>query len=195
VRINPYELHINDPQYFDYLYATLKLDKYEWFSHEFGNPESTLATGSHDVHRRRRGAIAPFFTRSKVLQLIGVVRSKLEKLCERMEESRDAGTPVNLANAYRCYTTDVVTEYYWARSYNFLEHPEFNPEWFVVMRNIAESGHVGRMFPWMMPLMKALPQWLAPLINPLAAASAALLKESLSSSFLFFFFGIELTVL
>jgi hypothetical protein len=150
-------------------------------SHQFGNPESTLATVSHDVHRMRRAAIAPFFTRVKVLQLINVVRSKLDKLCERLAEAKNSGIPVNLALAYRCYATDVVTEYYWAKSYDFLADPQFKADWFVMMRGVAEAGHMGRMFPFVMPMLKAMPPWLAGVISPLAAGTASLLKVSLSS--------------
>jgi hypothetical protein len=46
VRINPFELHINDPEYYDELYSgsSKKRDKYEWAARLFGNSGSMLGT-------------------------------------------------------------------------------------------------------------------------------------------------------
>jgi hypothetical protein len=46
VRINPYELHINDPEYYDELYSggSKKRDKYAWAARLFGNSGSMLGT-------------------------------------------------------------------------------------------------------------------------------------------------------
>jgi hypothetical protein len=187
VRINPNELHINDPHYHEYLYATLKLDKYPWFTTGHGVPDSILAAVSHDLHRMRRAAIAPFFTRTKVLQLIDVIWSKIEMLCESIGESKDTSVPVNLACAYRCLTADVVTEYCWGFSYDFLKQPKFNHDWFVHARGIAEVGHLVRMFPWIFPLVDALPHWFAVLISPMVASKAALLKVTSPLIFVFNF--------
>lgn len=46
VRINPFELHINDPEYYDELYSggSKKRDKYEWAAKLFGNSGSMLGT-------------------------------------------------------------------------------------------------------------------------------------------------------
>jgi hypothetical protein len=46
VRISPYELHINDPDYYDELYSggSKKRDKYEWAAKLFGNSGSMLGT-------------------------------------------------------------------------------------------------------------------------------------------------------
>ena len=46
VRISPFELHINDPEYYDELYSgsSKKRDKYEWAARLFGNSDSMLGT-------------------------------------------------------------------------------------------------------------------------------------------------------
>jgi hypothetical protein len=46
VRISPFELHINDSEYYDELYSgsSKKRDKYEWATRLFGNSASMLGT-------------------------------------------------------------------------------------------------------------------------------------------------------
>jgi hypothetical protein len=46
VRISPYELHINDAEYYDELYSggSKKRDKYEWAARLFGNSASMFGT-------------------------------------------------------------------------------------------------------------------------------------------------------
>ena len=46
VRISPYELHINDAEYYDELYSggSKKRDKYEWATRLFGNSASMFGT-------------------------------------------------------------------------------------------------------------------------------------------------------
>jgi hypothetical protein len=46
VRISPFELHINDSEYYDELYSgsSKKRDKYEWSARLFGNSASMFGT-------------------------------------------------------------------------------------------------------------------------------------------------------
>ncbi|KAI9779311.1 MAG: hypothetical protein M1839_007419 [Geoglossum umbratile] len=181
VRINPHELHINDPDYYDYFF-NLKLDKWGWFTRQFGNSKSTQSTPRHDIHRMRRGALAPFFTRAKVLQLENVIKDKTEMLCARLSGYRKVNNdkrhigeelePTCLGIAYHCLTTEVVTQYSWGRSYDCLDDPTFKEDWFFMLRGLAEVGHIGRQFGWFLPLMESLPVWLAGLINKNAKDSA-----------------------
>ena len=62
VRINPYELHIKDVDFYDQIYASAPShrDKYEY---SVKSPDSNNATGftvDHDLHRLRREALSPF---------------------------------------------------------------------------------------------------------------------------------------
>ncbi|KAK3997030.1 hypothetical protein QBC44DRAFT_316061 [Cladorrhinum sp. PSN332] len=63
VRINPYELHIIDPDFYDEIYyANRKLDKYEWWVKLTGTTNSVFATVHHDHHKLRRAPLNPFFS-------------------------------------------------------------------------------------------------------------------------------------
>lgn len=60
VRINPYELHIQDFEFYNELYSpTNKLDKYGWSTKLAGADGSSIATVPHDLHKLRRNALSP----------------------------------------------------------------------------------------------------------------------------------------
>jgi hypothetical protein len=55
VRINPWELHVSHPDFYEELYAKVgrRRDKFQYHAAQFGNPESAFGTVSHDLHRLR----------------------------------------------------------------------------------------------------------------------------------------------
>ncbi|KAK5126470.1 hypothetical protein LTR85_010706 [Meristemomyces frigidus] len=63
-------------------------------------------------------------------------------------------------------TTDIISEYSFAKSYGFLDKPGFSPEWTKVMRGAAEASMLFRYVPFLIELMKASPPWLVRLLDP-----------------------------
>ena len=63
VRINPHELHVSDPAFWDVMYTSStnsnRRDKWIWQTKGVGIPASILGTAEHGVHRRRRGRLIP----------------------------------------------------------------------------------------------------------------------------------------
>ncbi|KAK8090352.1 cytochrome P450 [Apiospora hydei] len=58
IRINPYELHVRDPDFYEVLYSGPgqgRRDKWSWSVGMFSNSLSAFGTASHDLHRLRRG--------------------------------------------------------------------------------------------------------------------------------------------
>ena len=67
IRINPYELHISTPQFYEKLHSSNKpRDKWYWFNKMFALDESIFGTVDDYKHRARRGPLNPFFSRSEV---------------------------------------------------------------------------------------------------------------------------------
>jgi hypothetical protein len=85
----------------------------------------------------------------------------------RLCDFQKSGEPVNLVVAYSALTTDVITEYAFSRSYKFLERKYFAPEWWDMMMAATQVCHVNKQFPWLMPLVKALPVWVVKKTNPI----------------------------
>ena len=97
VRINPYELHINDPDYYDEIYAGggKKRNEYDLFVRLFGMDDGILSTLDHDLHRVRRSALNPFFSKGNVRKLEPIIQ-ETEKVLSLMENVKNTGKPLNI---------------------------------------------------------------------------------------------------
>jgi hypothetical protein len=111
VRINPTELHCNNPEWIDQVYATggKRREKNPFFVAQFNAAGAGFATVSHELHRSRRVALNRYFSKGAVSKLEGMIQDKAATLCTKFERFGGTGQPVDLTMAYSCLTTDVVT--------------------------------------------------------------------------------------
>jgi cytochrome P450 len=167
VRINPYEIHILDPDFYDDIYvAPKKLDKYKWWTNLAGADGSGFSTVPHDLHRLRRGAMNPFFSARSVVQLEPLIKSKVEKLSERFRGIATTHEIVRLDVAFMALTMDIICDYSFANDRKYLDEPDFKLRWKQTIIGAFEGGALGRQFPWMLPLMKRLPIRVVSAMNP-----------------------------
>lgn len=84
VRINPEELHIDDPNFYSEIYcnsiSTRPIDKSKKFKYRFNIPNVTFSITSVEHQRVRRAAIAPFFSKTRVRKL----NDNLKNITERI---------------------------------------------------------------------------------------------------------------
>ena len=150
VRVNPDELSIHDPQAYSDIYvpdSKRKTENYQPFSQGIGfdgefepsesrNSQLTLIrtgshflTTSHDVHRRRRRPLEPFFSRSGILRLQSLLAETTEKLVCRLEQVKGTGTVLRLDHVFFAMSGDVVGKLCWADKEEYLDDPNYAPEW------------------------------------------------------------------
>src|SRR5271156_6074460 len=167
IRISPYELHIDDPDYYDELYSQHKpRDKYLFLVNQFGLPESVFSTVDHKLHRPRRAALNPFFSKQTVARLQPMLHFMIEKLCGRIEECRKSGQPMPMREAYMCLATDIITLYAHNHSWNLLDSPDFAPSWLQTIHGTETSTHLLRHFNFLLSVFRALPDKVTAAINP-----------------------------
>ena len=126
-----------------------------------------FSTVPHDLHRVRRAAVSSYFSKQSVIKLEPVIKGAVQTLCSRIEEYRRSRKPLNFSHAFSAFTTDVVTEYCFGISNNFLAHPDFAPDMYDAVTGFVRAAHVTRQFGWILPLMEATPVWLVARMNPL----------------------------
>jgi hypothetical protein len=167
IRISPYELHIDEPDYYEELFSANKpRNKYLYYTNQFSNPEATFSTIDYRQHRVRRAALNPFMSKQKITRLQPMLTMMIEKLCNRIEEFQKSGEPMLMRRAYMCLTTDIVTLFALGHSWDHLDSPDFSPVWVETIKSIAQSGHFMKQFPWLFTVMKALPQSVVAAMDP-----------------------------
>ena len=86
----------------------------------------SIGTVDHDLHRSRRTPLNPFFSKASVAKILPWVKRIIDQLCDRLEQARISGEPINLKYCYSAMTTDVASEYCFSRSWNKLCIPDFD---------------------------------------------------------------------
>lgn len=129
VRISPYELHIHDIESIDKIYSQEgKWDKYAYPIVAFGSMKTTHATLKHDLHRMRRAALNPFFSKQKIATLGPLMEKKIDQLSRRFQEFAASGNVLSIGTAYSALNMDIITEYTLIKGYNNLQAEDFNYE-------------------------------------------------------------------
>jgi len=78
-------------------------------------------------------------------------------------------------------TTDVFTEYAFARSYDQLDYPEFQETLHDALVAIYTTGQFALHFPIVFPILDALPDWLASKMEPRLLPVTGLSKVQLKN--------------
>ncbi|KAH7389812.1 cytochrome P450 [Pyrenochaeta sp. MPI-SDFR-AT-0127] len=161
IRINPYELHINDTDldFMSKLYPSIgkDVDKFWWSAGMFGNVAMTFGTIGHHMHKVRRAAFAKFLSPVYIRKLEPVLKELVNTLTQKVEESIQTGKTVNLVHAYSALTQDVITEYCFSFSRNCLQKEDFAPHWYDWMQIHCTFTPLIKQFPWLLPLLDKLP--------------------------------------
>lgn len=183
VRISPGEVHVRDSAFFDALHPgpggkRTHRDKWHRANRANGAPGSLASAGPHALHRARRAAVNPYFSRAAIAQLEAEsIRAKVELLCGRLGEhaspaAAGAGAGgggeevVDVGAAMTALTLDVISEYCYGDCYECLRDPAFAPQWKRAMQGGFESTNVTKHFIWLLRLANSLPAWLAVKMNP-----------------------------
>ena len=132
----------------------------------FGNTVSGFGTVDHDLHRLRRAAINPFFSRQKVAALQPVLQRLVDKLCKKLEKIKGTDEAVPMECAMDAFTMDVITEYSLDKNLGYLDHPGWSSDFRELERAFGEMGYRQKLFPPLHDLVNSLPDWLVLWMNP-----------------------------
>ncbi|KAI9930243.1 hypothetical protein ASPWEDRAFT_733106 [Aspergillus wentii DTO 134E9] len=168
VRINPFELHVRDPYFYDQLYAgpSKVRDKYASFVFN-GETGSSFATAHHALHRTRRGSLGPFFSKKAVANIEPLIQSKVNLLCSHFTRAMDTDEAIELHTAFACFAADVVSQYSFGASlcFGYLNQPRLSDQWKKIINGIFELLIIPRLIPSAYFLSHLVPR-VACMINP-----------------------------
>lgn len=169
VRISPHEIHIRDPDFYENIYSTSVqgIDKPNYTKHQFGAPGATFSTIEHELHRQRKTALNPFFSKRRILEQAPSVQCQVNKICHRLtREYAGTGKILVLGDLFSCFTADVVTSYAFDRSYNFLDAPDFISPFTKSIEGFKKFAHYAIQFPLIPQLLASLPDSLLMVLQP-----------------------------
>ncbi|KAE8440479.1 hypothetical protein EG329_007445, partial [Mollisiaceae sp. DMI_Dod_QoI] len=177
VRTTPDEVSLSDPTNYDLIFFVgSKYPKSKAYDC-VGAGYSTFASKSHDLHRVRRTALNPFFSRKMVLELEDVVQDKARKLCALASRKFSTGKALDLHHAFRAVSIDVITDYAFADCYNLLERDDIGKEFFEMIQRRGPAIWVFQQWPGLRALAMSMPKWLASAMSPPIAHTLKLIEH------------------
>lgn len=143
------------------------MDKLPKWQDRFGLPTGLLATVDHDLHRIRRSALNPYFSKRKINEFTPYIQQCAERLCTRLlSEYKETSRVVNLNNAWGAFATDNIMYFCFAWSYDNLNCPDFVALFTNSLRGLAYMTHIAGHFPVVLRLLPSFPEAVVEVLNP-----------------------------
>ncbi|KAJ9602459.1 hypothetical protein H2200_013002 [Cladophialophora chaetospira] len=169
VRINPNELHFNDPDFYEEIYHGKKYRTHRdrWYNLDYIG-EGLAFTTDHDVHARRRSALSPYFSMQSIRALEPRITDVVATMMDRLRKAHQAGQTVNLYHMFSAYALDIVSQYAFGKdlSMNFINHPEFGKSWAELTTGSIGLNNFARQYKWVMSALMSIPDSLMVAMNP-----------------------------
>ncbi|KAL4895476.1 cytochrome P450 [Aspergillus ambiguus] len=165
VRINPRELHIKDPYFFDQIYTSKKQEKDPYFVRLFTVPLAAVSTIDHSHHRLRRETLNPFFSKRAVLGLEHIIHDKVEKVRVALRRAYKNKTVVSLDGIFAALTADVISHYTYGESIGILESEDLKNDFREAVNGASLMCHYTRFVPGVTTILDLIPgviKWLQP---------------------------------
>jgi cytochrome P450 len=124
-------------------------------------------TMDHELHRKRRMALNPFFSKRSVQSLEPVIREKVDGLLARLRKTLNTNLVVDLSTAYAAPTVDIVSEYVFGECINSLQKDGWGVAWLDLLHFGVQVHPPAQQFPWFFNTLQPLPISVVAKLNPL----------------------------
>ncbi|EEA20930.1 hypothetical protein TMatcc_000933 [Talaromyces marneffei ATCC 18224] len=171
IRISPETVHIDDPDYFEVVHNQKngREVKPPHVAETFGPYPALLGTGPHELHRVRRSALSPFFSRKAVLDLVPTIQRPTAILCRRLQEASLTGETMNLKYIFAAVTLDIINDYCFAREPTTTLEPDFGKKETDNVAYFLKVSLLNTHIPWLMRLTYSLPDRVSKTFTPAVA--------------------------
>lgn len=115
------------------------------------------ATVEHGLHRQRRGYMNPYFAKRSIVAMEPLIHERITAMLRRLDEAREAGTPISLDKAFSAMTADIITSHFFGYHYDYLSLPNLEDPVREGFRGISEMFHLTRFASWLPRVMNAIP--------------------------------------
>ncbi|KAI0506709.1 trichodiene oxygenase [Xylaria bambusicola] len=184
IRISPYELHINDPDFFDQLYRQDGVwDKYDWAVNAFATYGALLFTTQHELHKARRQPLNAYFSKSRVSSRQSVINRHMDKLCDRISAFAESHRTFNLGAAITAAVRDVAFDFILDKNYRSLDKDDFDEPMVMASSGSGQVWRVSKHMRFIAPILRAVPiDWIIKYGNHGTKLFFRFLKECLEDT-------------
>ena len=142
-------------------------DKPKYLQHRLSCPSAVFPTSPHELHRHRRAAVSPFFSKRKVSEFGPLLQRQMDRLCKRLDqEYRNTGNTVRLEKMYGCFTADTIILFCFDTAYDWVDATDFHCDFVQAMNDLLEGVHLVTQFPWLGRILYVLPDKVLEVLNP-----------------------------
>ena len=122
IRINPDEIHVSDPDFYDVAYASsAPFDKTPKWLDRLGFAGAVQSTVQHELHRSRRMTLNLHFSKKSISNFSWFIQQRMDQLCDRLlREYKGTGEVVTLNDAWGAVTADIIVKHALGFDYNFV---------------------------------------------------------------------------
>ncbi|KAK7514513.1 cytochrome P450 [Phyllosticta citriasiana] len=189
VRINPNEVHIRDPAYYEVLFShNMKIDKDPFiYTLAFSDSPSAFATMEAPLHRVRRNAMSQFFSAKAIDRYEPYVQATFDKMIERLKTHCKTGEVVRITAASKAFAMDTVSHFTLGHSRNYLDEPDLGHRFQIAQLAVTSLMHWNRQSTKLVEMFKRLPTlmtdalYIAKTANEVVSSAPIELKDSDSS--------------
>ncbi|KAK4222262.1 cytochrome P450 [Podospora fimiseda] len=164
IRVNPDELSIRDADFYNEVYVTeskRRTNAHDLFCKGIDFDGCHLLTTDHDLHRRRRKPLEPFFSRLGISRLQPMLAEVALHLESRIRELKGSNKVIRLDHAFSAFSGDIIGRICLddgTGSGRFLDDPDFSPEWYDVIHAIVRSIPLFTQFPSIIRVLSLIPE-------------------------------------
>ncbi|KAL1625468.1 hypothetical protein SLS56_007362 [Neofusicoccum ribis] len=179
IRIAPHELHIADAESYKKIYNQHSPPKYDVFYDGFLAPSSLFGEWDIAKHKERRKLMNPLFSRSSIIGFQPLVLERLALISQKILERCTSG-PINVVDAYRCLTIDIISELLFGKTLDLTGQspPSFRADYLRIFDIAVEAQPRIYNNPLKRHIWPKIPFWITGLFDETIRDTIGLIKYS-----------------
>ncbi|GLA25618.1 hypothetical protein AnigIFM63326_002359 [Aspergillus niger] len=167
IRINPDEVHINDPDYYEEIYTSRarRREKDPVQIAQFDLDGAVFSSITPETHRQRRSHLDKFFSKQAISNIEYLIHDSLDKIIKTYKEAYQSNNVVNLDAGFAGLTADVIYQYAFGFNPGNLDAEGFNESVRDASNAFFTGIHILNFFPFIKVIMGLMPLGLLRLVS------------------------------
>lgn len=181
VRLAPNELHFSNPAAYNDIYNHRnKWDKDHLLYRAFDMDTSTVGFIHYSDAKQRRDVLAPFFSRTSIIQLQGLIQERVNVLCDALTRRSAEGKSSDLVLGFHCFAVDVIMAFCYAKDWDATNVPDFKSDIVIASQNVLPILTMRKYSGTLVKMMRYIPVWFGKNFGSPVTRALFLLREMIT---------------